>query len=127
MNNSMISCTMRNVTLNSSIFLKVLSFDAILFITIKSLQMTFFTIKMSLFSTFIMLCLIFHQWMCFFGILIKYTAQVNYLQMKTLLCVILTVSVNIFYYLSRIYFFFSIFRCCYRTRNANDWCKYVLA
>src|SRR5271163_4812304 len=41
MNNSLISCMMRNVILNSSILFKVLSFDVILFITNKFHQMIF--------------------------------------------------------------------------------------
>ncbi len=36
-------------------------------------------------------------------------------------------SESFFLSIQNIYFIFSIFRCCYRARNANDWCKYILA
>ncbi len=77
MNNLEISCMMKNAILNFSILVKVSSFDVILFITNKFHQMISSLTKMSLFSTSIMLYLIFHQWICFFMILIKLTQQVN--------------------------------------------------
>jgi hypothetical protein len=38
-------------------------------------------------------------------------------------------SISLFFYSyhTSSLFFYSIFRCCYRTTNANDCCKYVLA